>query len=222
LHHKKPAANSGLLAESCGPPALLHQFWKFINLHCQRQALKVVRHSILRTLKSAKLLLLICLVLMAPSCDKIKKKSHDAINKTKEKIKDKKDALIDQVIPSFDSDNPDTKFNKKRFKEFFGFAPTPDVREIYCFDDQIGIDSKFIFSFKCSNATKNKIVQHLNLIETAEPDNFSEGLWENFSWWDSAKIVTLNPYWNKSAHENYKYLWYDKDNQKLYYVEFDM
>jgi hypothetical protein len=156
------------------------------------------------------------------SCDKIKRKGHDAVDKTKNKIAAKKDAVIDKLIPIFNSDEPDTKFNKKRFEEFFGFAPTPDVSEIYCFDDQIGIDSKFLFSFKCDSTTKDRIIKHSNLIEASQPDNFSSGLWQSFSWWDSAKITTLKPYWHKSEHRYYKYLWFDKTKHKVYYIEFDL
>ena len=144
------------------------------------------------------------------------------MNKTKEKISEKKNEAVDKVVPTFDSYNPDTKFNKKRFEEFFDFAPTSDVKNIYCFDDQIGIDSKFIFSFKCDDSTKNRIVKHLNLTKSNKPDNYSSGLWQSFPWWDSAKIVTLNPYWSKSEKGYYKYLWFDKTKQMLYYIDFDM
>jgi len=156
------------------------------------------------------------------SCDRIKRKGYEVVDRTKEKIREKKDAAIDKAIPTFDSYKPDTKFNRKRFEEFFGFAPTPDVSEIYCFDDQMGIDSKFLFSFKCDTSTKNNIVKHLNLIRADKPDNSSSGLWENFPWWDSAKIVTLTPYWKKSEHEYYRYLWFDKDKQMVFYIDFDM
>jgi len=156
------------------------------------------------------------------SCDRIKTKGHDFIDKTKNKLNEKKNAVVDNVIPTFDSFKPDTKFNTKRFEEFFGFAPTPDVKEIFCFDDQIGIDSKFLFSFKCDTSTKNKIVKHLNLIKADKPDNFSSGLWQSFPWWDSAKIVTLHPYWMKDDHEYYRYLWFDKSKQMVYYIDFDM
>ncbi|MEO6549292.1 MAG: hypothetical protein ABIN94_14920 [Ferruginibacter sp.] len=136
-------------------------------------------------------------------------------------MSEKKNALVDKVIPTFDSFKPDTKFNKKRFEEFFGFAPTPDVKEIFCFGDQVGIDSKFLFSFKCDTSTKNKIVTNLHLTQADKPDNFSNGLWQSFLWWDSAKISTLNPYWMKGEHEYYRYLWFDQSKQTAYYIDFD-
>src|SRR5687767_11217981 len=159
----------------------------------------------------------IILILTWLSCDSIKRKGDRVINQTKAKIAEKRDAAIDKVIPTFDSYKPDTKFNRKRFQEFFGFAPGSDVRELYCYDDAIGIDAKFLFSFYCDSSTKNKIVTDLNLTQADKPDNFSSGLWRNFPWWDSAKIVTLNPYVKKGAHEYYRYLWFDREKGKVYY-----
>ena len=92
-----------------------------------------------------KYILTITFGLILVSCDRIKRKSHNVVDNAKDKIREKKDATLDKVLPTFDSYSPDTKSNKKRFEEFFGFPPTKDVTEIYCFDDQIGIDSKFIF-----------------------------------------------------------------------------
>ena len=156
------------------------------------------------------------------SCERIKRKGHEVVDKTKEKIIEKKIEAVDKVILTFDSYNPDTKSNKKRFEEFFGFAPTSDVKNIYSFDDQIGIDSKFMFSFNCNDTTKNRIVKHLNLTKSNKPNNYSSGLWQSFPWWDSTKIITLNPYWSKSERDYYRYLWFDKTKQMLYYIDFDM
>jgi len=156
------------------------------------------------------------------SCSRIKRKGHEVVDKTKNKISEKRDAVVDKLIPTFNSYTPDTKANKKRFQEFFGFTPTPDIKDIYCFDDQIGIDSKFVFSFRCDSSTKNRITKHLNLKELNQPDNFSRGFWQSFTWWDSAKIVTLTPYHIKLEHELHKYLWYDEKKQTVYYIQFDM
>ena len=185
------------------------------------QSPTVVRHF-KKILRFTIYILTIVFGLTLFSCERIKRKGHEVVNKTKEKISEKKNEAVDKVVPTFDSYNPDTKFNKKRFEEFFDFAPTSDVKNIYCFDDQIGIDSKFIFSFKCDDSTKNRIVKHLNLTKSNKPDNYSSGLWQSFPWWDSAKIVTLNPYWSKSEKGYYKYLWFDKTKQMLYYIDFDM
>lgn len=156
------------------------------------------------------------------SCDRIKNRGHFVLDKTKSHIRSGRDAAIDNVFPIFDSYQPDTKFNKKRFYDFFGFAPTPDVKNIYCFNDQIGIDSKFLFSFTCNENSVFSIVRHLNLTKSDKPDNSSIGLWQRFSWWDSTKIVTLNPYVRNDSSRFYIYLWYDKDQQKAWYIDFDM
>jgi len=162
------------------------------------------------------------LLLLTFSCDRIKRKGKQTANNAKEKIVNKKDDLADKIIPRFDSDAPDTKFNKKRFSEFFHFEPTPDVRNIYCYADQMGIDSKFFFSFNCDTTTLNRIINELHLIHRDQPDLFGRGLWQNFPWWDSAKIVTINPFSKKGDHETYWYLWYDSTNKKVYYMDFDM
>ncbi len=176
----------------------------------------------IQTLKQTKIILTIAIGLTLFSCEKVKRKGSEVVDKTKQQIKDKEDDVVDKVIPTFDSEKPDTKFNKKRFKESFGFAPTQDISKIYCFDDQIGIDSKFLFSFKCDTSTRDRIIKHLNLVQAKEPNNYSRGLWESFPWWDSLKIVTLKPFWNKSDHEIYRYLWYDKDRKMAYYIDFDL
>jgi hypothetical protein len=164
----------------------------------------------------------IALILSLASCDRIKRKGNQVVDKAKDKIIAKKDAAVDKVIPIFDSYTPDTKYNKKRFIDFFGFAPTSDITDLYCYNDQIGIDSKFQFAFKCDPGTKDRIVKHLNLTQAAGPDNSSRGLWQSFQWWDSAKIVTLNPYWRKDDHEYYRYLWFDEEKKAAYYIDFDM
>lgn len=156
------------------------------------------------------------------SCDGIKQKGRDTVDRSRQKIIAKKDAILDDLIPTFDSYSPDTKFNKKRFEEFFGFAPTSDVKEIYCFGDQMGIDSKFQFSFRCDTATKNRIVKNLALIRTNRPDNSSSGLWKEFSWWDTGKITSINPYRYEVEHKYYRYLWFDDTTYRLHYIEYDM
>jgi hypothetical protein len=65
------------------------------------------------------------------------------------------------------------------------------------------------------------LVKHLDLVETNKPDNYSSGLWQKFKWWDSTTIVTLYPYIKKSDN-TYKYLWFDKSKQQVYYIDFDM
>lgn len=130
--------------------------------------------------------------------------------------------LADKIIAHFDPYHPDTHFNKKRFEDFFGFAPTPDVKDLYCYADEMGIDHKYQFSFRCDTATKSKIIHHLQLVRQAQPDNYSSGIWHPYPWWDSSGISALAPYKRKGDHETYHYLWYDTSAGKAYYFEFDL
>jgi hypothetical protein len=161
-------------------------------------------------------------ILIFYSCDRIKKESHQVVDKTKQKIVEKKSDLSDKIIAHYDPYHPDTKFNKKRFSEFFMFDPTPDVKNIYCYADEIGIDHDYQFSFNCDTTTINKIVSNLNLKKGIIDDNNGNGLWHDFPWWDSAKIGNLKPFSKKGEHETYWYLWYDLPKQKAYYFSFDM
>ncbi|RYE58250.1 MAG: hypothetical protein EOP48_03955 [Sphingobacteriales bacterium] len=156
------------------------------------------------------------------SCDRIKRKSKTVTRKAQDHLEAKRDAAIDKLIPTFDSYNPDTKYNKKRFSEFFGMAPSKDVSNIYCYNDQMGIDSKFQFAFRCDTTTRSRIVEFLGLSPERMPDNSSRGLWTTFKWWDSSKIETLVPYSFKIEDTYYRYLWYDDSANTVYYLDFDM
>jgi hypothetical protein len=156
------------------------------------------------------------------SCDRIKRKGHEMVDKTKETIVEKKANLSDKIIAHYDPNHPDTRFNKKRFSEFFLFDPPRDVRNIYCYADEMGIDHDYQVAFNCDTSTIRKIVSNLDLKTGTHPDNNGSGLWHRFPWWDSAKIETLKPYFKKGDHETYWYLWYDTSQQKAYYFSFDM
>jgi hypothetical protein len=156
------------------------------------------------------------------SCDRVTQKGKQVVNRAKLTLREQKADLGDKVIANYDAYKPDTRFNKKRFQEFFGFAPTADVKEIYCHADEMGIDHDYQFSFSCDTGTVVKIAGSLKLTKASKPDNFSSGLWHSFPWWDSTTIINLKPYFKKSEHETYWYLWYDKSKQKAYYFEFDM
>ena len=171
---------------------------------------------------SSTYILTLILFISILSCDRIKRKGHQVVDKTKAAISEKKHNLSDKIIARFDSDTPDTKFNKRRFNEFFKFEPTPDVKEIYCYADEMGIDHDYQFSFYCDTTSLNKIVRSLFLVKGDRPTEFGSGLWHDFFWWDKEKILTLTPYSRKGGHKSYLYLWYDKSKQKAYYFEFDM
>ncbi|MFL5740424.1 MAG: hypothetical protein ACJ75B_09425 [Flavisolibacter sp.] len=144
------------------------------------------------------------------------------MEKAKAKLAEKKSGLTDKIIAHYDAYKPDTRFNNKRFLEFFGFAPTEDVKQLYCYADEIGIDNDYQFSFTCDTSTVAKITNNLKLSKADQPENFSSGLWHSFPWWDSTSITVLKPYYKKGDHEKYWYLWYDQAKSKAYYFEFDM
>jgi hypothetical protein len=156
------------------------------------------------------------------SCDRIKDKGKRIADKTEEKAKDKSEELIDKVAPHFDAHKPDTKFNKERFKDFLQVELTPDVKNIYCFDDAIGIDADYQFSFNCDTSTARKIIEkHKLTLDTATTD-YAFGLQNDFDWWDKKKIEKLDLYSWKGDQQYFKYFWYDKSEQKAYYFDFDM
>ena len=102
------------------------------------------------------------------------------------------------------------------------FEPTLDIKEIFCYGDEMGIDHDYQFAFTCDAVTIDRIVNNLNLIQQKNIDNYGKGLWHEFSWWDSKSIETLKPYSKKGPHETYWYLWYDRQHRKAYYFSFDM
>jgi hypothetical protein len=165
---------------------------------------------------------MLLLLFFLSSCERVKRKSQQAVDKAKAELAEKQADFGDKIINKYDAYNSDTRFNKKRFQEFFGFPPTADVKELYCHADEMGIDHNYQFSFICDTSTVTDIVRKLELVQAIQPDNSSSGLWHSFSWWDSATITALAPYFRKGAHETYWYLWYDQAKSKAYYFEFDM
>jgi hypothetical protein len=137
-----------------------------------------------------------------------------------ERIKRKSDDLSDKVVAEFDPIHPDTRFNKKRFTEFFGFSPTQDVTNLYCYSDELGIDASYYFSFKCNETTLQKITEDLKLTN----DLTSVGLGGfdlNYDWWDNDKIEAIRPLTRQDG-SLYWYLWYDKENGQVYFLTFDI
>lgn len=160
------------------------------------------------------------------SCDRIRNKSKQAVEKVKEKTIDKlreqTKKVFDKVFPPFDHDKPDTENNKKRFKDFLKVEITPDVKNIYCFDDAIGIDSDYMFAFNCDKSTSRKIIEvHDLTIDTLNLDN-GFGMQHDFEWWDKKRIKKLQKYSWTNGNQHFKYYWYDKKNEKAYFFDFSM
>jgi hypothetical protein len=164
----------------------------------------------------------VAFALLLLSCNRIKNKSQELAYKTEEQVKDKSKELVDKVVPQFDAYTPDTKFNKERFKDFLQVEITPDIKNIYCFDDAIGIDADYQFSFNCDNATARKIIaKHQLKLDTVTTD-YAFGVQHDFDWWDKKKIEKLDLYSWQGERQYFKYFWYDETELKAYYFDFDM
>jgi hypothetical protein len=166
--------------------------------------------------------IIILLGLAFCSCNRIKNKGQQLLDKTGQKVKDKSKDMVDKVIPTFDADTPDTKFNKMRFKDFLQVDISPDVKNIYCFGDAIGIDADYQFAFNCDTTTAGKIIEkHKMTLDTTTID-LAFGLQNDFDWWSKKKIKTLNLYSFHIEDRYYQYFWYDNAEQKAYYFDFDL
>lgn len=167
-------------------------------------------------------ILILLAALTVFSCDRAKNKGKELADKAVERVENKSRDLIDKVLPHFDAYNPDTKYNKKRFKDFLQVELTADIKNIYCFDDAIGIDADYMFSFNCDTTTARKIIEKHHLkIEKTRTD-YAFGLQHDFEWWDKNKIEKLTLYSWQGDHQYFKYFWYDNTEQKAYYFDFDL
>ncbi|HLV50464.1 MAG TPA: hypothetical protein VKY44_00750 [Flavobacterium sp.] len=165
---------------------------------------------------------IIIFILTLVSCDRIRNKGQELADKTEQKVKDKSKDIVDKVVPRFDAYEPDTKYNKERFKDFLKIDLTQDIKNIYCFDDAIGIDADYMFSFNCDPTTAKKIIEkHQLKLDTATTD-YAFGLQHDFEWWDKKKIEKLDLYSWHGEHQHFIYFWYDQTEQKAYYFDFDM
>jgi hypothetical protein len=139
----------------------------------------------------------------------------------KAKIKFGIKTVVDPVFPFFDAYTPDSKFNKKRFKDFLKVEVTPDVKSIYCFGDELGIDASYQFSFTCDTLTLKKIIQTNHLEKELNPENYGVNIGNDFSWWDYSKLNRLTRFrWNEG--DFYRYLWYDTASQQAWFLDFDV
>ena len=156
------------------------------------------------------------------SCGRIREKSSQAVSLAKARLKTNKDALVDKVFTPFNAYTPDTKANKKRFQEFFGFEPGTDVKNLYCLDDAIGIDAGYYFAFTCHDSTRQKIVDSLDLHPDKSNMGFGGGLFSQpTKWWDTTAIAKLRPY-ARIKGNLYWYLWYDQPTGKAYFFTFNI
>jgi hypothetical protein len=192
-----------------------------------RQALLFIYKLVVRHLKKTVLmkifrlkLILVLALFTFSACKKVKRKMIVAKEKTEMKINKNSEKLMQKVFPTFDFEKSDTENNKLRFKEYLDIELTKDVDSIYCFDDAIGIDSDYMFSFNCNELTSKKIIEKHKL--TLDKINLDNGfaLQHEFNWWNKEKISELDKYsWNNGNGYS-KYYWYDNENETAYYFEF--
>ncbi len=170
--------------------------------------------------------LVVLLILSSNSCTRIKNKTKQISDKAKSRAKQEiikqKDRAVNKVFPPFDHDKPDTENNKKRFLDFLKIDITSDITEIYCFDDAVGIDVDYMFSFKCNLETSEKIIKihELDINSTSTDNGF--GLQHDFNWWDKKQIERLDKYEWTNGEGYHKYYWYDIESGKAYYFEFSL
>lgn len=155
------------------------------------------------------------LLLTVSACKQAKKKAKDAVTHVGEKI-------IEEIYPPFDEGTPDTDNNKARFKEFLKVELTPDIKNIYCHNDDIGIDLDFMFAFECKEGTAEKIIQKHKLELNGPNIGNASGLRDDFPWWDEDRIRELPRYSWFDGKSYYKYFWYDRETGKAWYFDFDM
>lgn len=154
------------------------------------------------------------LITVLISCDRLKNKTEKVKEKTTEELREQTQKVVDKVFPPFDHDRPDTSNHKKRFKDFLKIEITPDVKNIYCFDDAVGIDADYMFAFNCDSTTSRKIIEVHNLtIDTLNANN-GFGLQNDFEWWDKERISALKKYSWTNGDQYFKYYWYDKENKR--------
>jgi hypothetical protein len=176
------------------------------KLPSHRQCVDVVRHF-KQTLRLSNYILTITITLTLFSCDRLKRKGHE---------------VVDKVFPTYDNGKPDTENNRKRFKEHLQVDLTDDVKNIYAYGDFLGIDYKVLIAFTCSQATIDKIIAVKKMHLTTTKDDDGLFFLDEFQWWDKNKIELLEPYKVGKDGEYWEYLWYDKKNKNAYYEEYSL
>lgn len=176
-----------------------------------------------------KKLLTLSFLLTILSCHRIETKGDKVINTTKETIAEsrqkfsiQKDQLIDKFFPSYDSYQPDTKNNRKRFTKHLQVDLTEDIKNIYAHGDFLGADYKVLIAFTCDQPTVDKIVAIKKMQLTKSKDDDGLFFLDELEWWDKKKIELLQPYKVGKKAEYWQYLWFDQKTGQAFYEEFSL
>lgn len=130
---------------------------------------------------------------------------------------------IDNVIPAYDADQPDTDNNKKRFQESFGTTVGSHVTHLYTYGDFMGIDYTVLMAFTCDKQTISTIVEKDGLKLDRHNDDLGLSGMYIPDWWKQELLPKMLCYKKGSAEEGYfKYLWYDPNTKQAFYEEYSI
>jgi hypothetical protein len=131
-------------------------------------------------------------------------------------------ALLVASCTSYDHDRPDTGANREGFRRHIGFVPPADVSDLYYYADEFGADCTYQLGFKADARTVDRIVAALALTPADGPQDV--GVAREFPvWWQTSDYRPLVPWQRVDVEKDYyRYLWYDSDSQRAYYLEFSM
>lgn len=130
---------------------------------------------------------------------------------------------IDNIIPAYDADQPDTENNQKRFRESFGIRAGSDVKQLYTYGDFMGIDYTVLMAFTCEKQTISAIIEKDGLkLDKHNDDTGLSGMYAP-DWWKRELLPKMACYKKGSVEEGYfKYLWYDPNTKKAFYEEYSL
>lgn len=124
--------------------------------------------------------------------------------------------------PRFDSKKSDTENNRFHYEHLVGIKWTNDVKNLYAYGDELGIDASYYVAFECSQQTSHKIIESNEMIkDSGKGTVLSSGV--QFAWWNMNEIDTLTRFvYSNSAQTYFKYYWYNSENGKGYFLDFDL
>ncbi|NII28752.1 hypothetical protein HB364_26965 [Pseudoflavitalea sp. X16] len=113
--------------------------------------------------------------------------------------------------------------NQQSFRQFMGFNPGKDVKNINIYADEWGIDASYWLAFECHDSTVKKIATSLKL--KPEP-SATRGLFgglnsEPAAWWDTTFIFHAKPL-SRRQDQQFWFLWYDTTTRKAYFLTLDI